>query len=149
MQLYTISFSVSQRLEQCIQVTLARTTLIYFENSLTEFHSLTCRKRHLKCDEVTPFCGPCMRSKQTCIFAISTAHSAAPATELLALTDNRRSEQPEVSLLRVQSSNPKRLESGMLLRHVDASLLKIYIKNLANFEVVVGQRDVGFTIVKY
>jgi len=35
------------------------------------------------------------------------------------------------------------------LRHVDASLLKIYIKNLANFEVVVGQRDVGFTIVKY
>ncbi|KAK7542175.1 uncharacterized protein J3D65DRAFT_612875 [Phyllosticta citribraziliensis] len=29
----------------------------------------TCRRRHLKCDEVTPLCGPCAKSNHECVYA--------------------------------------------------------------------------------
>jgi hypothetical protein len=34
---------------------------------------LTCRKRHLKCNEVKPVCGPCTRSNHTCLYADPSA----------------------------------------------------------------------------
>ncbi|KAI0098989.1 hypothetical protein F4776DRAFT_658403 [Hypoxylon sp. NC0597] len=30
---------------------------------------LTCKRRHLRCDEVTPECGNCVKSRQTCLYA--------------------------------------------------------------------------------
>lgn len=32
-------------------------------------HSITCRKRHLKCDEAKPSCGLCAKSGQTCLYS--------------------------------------------------------------------------------
>jgi Fungal Zn(2)-Cys(6) binuclear cluster domain len=32
-------------------------------------HSITCRKRHLKCDENKPSCSLCIKSTQTCIYS--------------------------------------------------------------------------------
>jgi hypothetical protein len=32
------------------------------------WHSITCRKRHKKCDEVLPRCGSCILSDRTCIW---------------------------------------------------------------------------------
>ncbi|KAL2401083.1 hypothetical protein ABEF95_010139 [Exophiala dermatitidis] len=33
---------------------------------------MTCRKRHLKCNEEKPICGPCARSNHTCVYADPT-----------------------------------------------------------------------------
>ncbi|KFY88547.1 hypothetical protein V498_06740 [Pseudogymnoascus sp. VKM F-4517 (FW-2822)] len=33
---------------------------------------ITCKRRHLKCDEATPDCGPCSKSRQACHYATST-----------------------------------------------------------------------------
>ncbi|OBT93533.2 hypothetical protein VE01_08290 [Pseudogymnoascus verrucosus] len=33
---------------------------------------ITCKRRHLKCDEATPDCGPCSKSRQVCLYAAST-----------------------------------------------------------------------------
>lgn len=42
---------------------------------------LTCRKRHLKCNEAKPICGPCTRSNHSCIYADpSTPHSDSTST---------------------------------------------------------------------
>lgn len=32
---------------------------------------LTCRKRHLKCDETKPTCGPCLRKDKACVYSNS------------------------------------------------------------------------------
>ncbi|KFZ23556.1 hypothetical protein V502_01962 [Pseudogymnoascus sp. VKM F-4520 (FW-2644)] len=32
---------------------------------------ITCKRRHLKCDEATPDCGPCSKSRQACLYATS------------------------------------------------------------------------------
>ena len=34
---------------------------------------LTCRKRHLKCNEARPICGPCTRSNHSCVYADPSA----------------------------------------------------------------------------
>ncbi|RVX69130.1 hypothetical protein B0A52_06843 [Exophiala mesophila] len=40
---------------------------------------ITCRKRHLKCNEEKPICGPCVRSNQTCVYADPTAPKPSPS----------------------------------------------------------------------
>ncbi|OQE20863.1 hypothetical protein PENFLA_c015G09575 [Penicillium flavigenum] len=41
---------------------------------------ITCRKRHLKCDEVKPICGACAKNNKTCEFASSSRRSSLPAS---------------------------------------------------------------------
>ncbi|OJJ66231.1 hypothetical protein ASPBRDRAFT_59903 [Aspergillus brasiliensis CBS 101740] len=36
---------------------------------------ITCRKRHLKCDEVKPICGPCVKKDKTCEYSASVRRS--------------------------------------------------------------------------
>jgi hypothetical protein len=36
---------------------------------LTSNASATCRKRHLKCDEVKPVCGPCLKVSRQCVYS--------------------------------------------------------------------------------
>ncbi|KAF2017938.1 hypothetical protein BU24DRAFT_420983 [Aaosphaeria arxii CBS 175.79] len=38
----------------------------------------TCKRRHLRCDEATPECGQCVKSKQTCVYANSNSKSRSP-----------------------------------------------------------------------
>ena len=38
-------------------------------------YSLTCKRRHLKCDESYPECGPCVKSKQSCLYATRAPQS--------------------------------------------------------------------------
>ncbi|KAL5050532.1 hypothetical protein BDW71DRAFT_102098 [Aspergillus fruticulosus] len=37
----------------------------------------TCRKRHLKCDEVKPVCGPCLKVSRQCDYSQSSSHHPA------------------------------------------------------------------------
>lgn len=47
-------------------------------------NSITCRRRHLKCDEGVPICGQCMKSRQTCIHAVPGVDvPQQPAQELV------------------------------------------------------------------
>ncbi|KAJ5369893.1 uncharacterized protein N7496_005985 [Penicillium cataractarum] len=39
---------------------------------------ITCRKRHLKCDEVKPICGPCARKDKLCDYATPASRSVNP-----------------------------------------------------------------------
>lgn len=39
--------------------------------------SLTCKRRHLRCDEATPECGHCARSIHSCIYAALTPQSTS------------------------------------------------------------------------
>ncbi|RAK99308.1 Zn(II)2Cys6 transcription factor [Aspergillus ibericus CBS 121593] len=39
---------------------------------------ITCRKRHLKCDEVKPICGPCAKKDKTCEYPTSGRRSPPP-----------------------------------------------------------------------
>lgn len=41
---------------------------------------ITCRKRHLKCNEIKPICGPCVRSNQPCVYADPSAPKATTPT---------------------------------------------------------------------
>ncbi|KAL4936593.1 hypothetical protein BDV06DRAFT_233258 [Aspergillus oleicola] len=53
----------------------------------------TCRKRHLKCDEVRPVCGPCLRVSRQCGYSQSSGSRASveqPAEE----TAEQPTEQP-------------------------------------------------------
>jgi hypothetical protein len=44
--------------------------------------SITCRKRHLKCDEVKPICGACAKNNKICEFATSGRRSVnLPASD--------------------------------------------------------------------
>lgn len=43
-------------------------------------HSITCRKRHLKCDEVKPICGACAKKDNLCEFASSSRRSVDNGT---------------------------------------------------------------------
>ncbi|TPR05478.1 Alpha/beta hydrolase family protein [Aspergillus niger] len=43
---------------------------------------ITCRKRHLKCDEIKPICGPCVKKDKTCEYPASGRRSNdSPAFE--------------------------------------------------------------------
>ncbi|KAL4764164.1 Zn(II)2Cys6 transcription factor [Aspergillus foveolatus] len=43
----------------------------------TKAGCVTCRKRHLKCDEVKPVCGPCLRVSRQCDYSRSSSHHPA------------------------------------------------------------------------
>lgn len=63
--------------------------------------SITCRKRHLKCYEVKPICGPCARKEKLCDYATSASRSAnTPATEKAntQTTDVTTAQQPAPAL---------------------------------------------------
>ncbi|RDW89677.1 hypothetical protein BP6252_01709 [Coleophoma cylindrospora] len=47
---------------------------------------ITCRRRHLKCDEGTPTCGQCTKSRQTCIYAVPGVDLPQPSGEEVAST---------------------------------------------------------------
>ncbi|OJI88395.1 hypothetical protein ASPTUDRAFT_61042 [Aspergillus tubingensis CBS 134.48] len=43
---------------------------------------ITCRKRHLKCDEVKPICGPCAKKDKACDYPVSSHRSNdSPASD--------------------------------------------------------------------
>lgn len=47
------------------------TSFVFYSTcpTLLIFYSTTCRKRHLKCDELKPICGLCKKAKKTCSYA--------------------------------------------------------------------------------
>lgn len=56
--------------------------LISASSFIADLGSITCRKRHLKCDEVKPICGPCVKKESICEFAApSRRASTLPASE--------------------------------------------------------------------
>ncbi|KAI0598972.1 hypothetical protein F4775DRAFT_583428 [Biscogniauxia sp. FL1348] len=46
----------------------------------TKTGCLTCRKRHKKCDEKTPICGPCSISSRDCVYADASRPNSIPHT---------------------------------------------------------------------
>ncbi|KAI1638790.1 hypothetical protein F4809DRAFT_649073 [Biscogniauxia mediterranea] len=46
----------------------------------TKTGCLTCRKRHKKCDEKTPICGPCSISRRDCVYADASRPNSIPHT---------------------------------------------------------------------
>lgn len=54
---------------------------------------LTCRKRHLKCNEAKPVCGPCTRSNHSCVYA----DPSAPHSDSTSSTSNSASKQPSTT----------------------------------------------------
>ncbi|KAL1619953.1 hypothetical protein SLS56_009872 [Neofusicoccum ribis] len=52
-----------------------------------EFSGVTCRQRHLKCDERTPSCGPCIKSGHACFYGNGTAAQAHTSRQPAAVTD--------------------------------------------------------------
>ncbi|EXJ79820.1 hypothetical protein A1O3_08105 [Capronia epimyces CBS 606.96] len=64
---------------------------------------MTCRKRHLKCDEEKPHCGPCTRSNHTCVYADPTSGPASKSTSNSAPSSV---ELPEQSVSRTASADP-------------------------------------------
>ncbi|GME48668.1 zn 2cys6 transcription factor [Neofusicoccum parvum] len=48
---------------------------------------VTCRKRHLKCDERTPSCGPCIKSGHACFYGNGSAAQAHTPRQPAAATD--------------------------------------------------------------
>ncbi|OTA60464.1 hypothetical protein K449DRAFT_415252 [Hypoxylon sp. EC38] len=59
---------------------------------------LTCKRRHLRCDEVTPECRNCVKSRQTCLYAAPPPPSPAENSN-----GNHRSPNPEPEPSRVPS----------------------------------------------
>lgn len=59
--------------------------------------SLTCRKRHLKCDE-KPICGPCTRANRECVYG-----RAKPAAD-----DGRSSDMVHQDRSALQAASPRR-----------------------------------------
>ncbi|KEF61870.1 uncharacterized protein A1O9_03442 [Exophiala aquamarina CBS 119918] len=55
---------------------------------------LTCRKRHLKCNEAKPVCGPCTRSNHSCVYADPCAPHPDSTS---ASTSNSASKQPSTT----------------------------------------------------
>lgn len=50
--------------------------------NIVDGRSITCRKRHLKCDEIKPICGPCVKKDKTCEYPASGRRSNdSPAFE--------------------------------------------------------------------
>ncbi|KAI1495519.1 hypothetical protein F5X99DRAFT_403291 [Biscogniauxia marginata] len=47
----------------------------------TKTGCLTCRKRHKKCDERSPICGPCSISSRDCVYADGSKPSSIPHTK--------------------------------------------------------------------
>ncbi|KAH9892119.1 hypothetical protein F4778DRAFT_325881 [Xylariomycetidae sp. FL2044] len=47
----------------------------------TKTGCLTCRKRHKKCDERSPVCGPCSLSNRDCVYADGSTPSALPQSK--------------------------------------------------------------------
>lgn len=65
---------------------------------------MTCRKRHLKCDEDKPICGPCVRSNHTCVYADPS--SIPPTSKSTSNSAPSSTEQPEQALSRTTSVDP-------------------------------------------
>lgn len=64
---------------------------------------LTCRKRHLKCNEAKPICGPCTRSHHPCVYGDSTtSQSDSTSTS----TSNSVSKQPSKTPSITNSTTP-------------------------------------------
>lgn len=81
-------------------------------NNTITIHSLTCRKRHKKCDERQPVCGPCSLSSRDCLYApaqspasLGARHARASArlSRESALNAEASVDQPLVSLPGVAS----------------------------------------------
>ncbi|KAL3425562.1 Zn(II)2Cys6 transcription factor [Phlyctema vagabunda] len=71
---------------------------------------ITCRRRHLKCDEISPICGPCTKSRQNCLYANTaetqedgSSASVSRATSALP-PDTNASPQPNGENARTQTS---------------------------------------------
>ncbi|OTA90672.1 hypothetical protein M434DRAFT_77549 [Hypoxylon sp. CO27-5] len=63
--------------------------------------SLTCKRRHLRCDEATPECRNCVKSRQTCLYAAPPPPSPDENSN-----GNHRPPNPEPEPSRVPSLDP-------------------------------------------
>ncbi|KAH8602912.1 hypothetical protein B0O99DRAFT_647720 [Bisporella sp. PMI_857] len=119
---------------------------------------LTCRKRHLKCDEDIPFCGQCTKSKQICVYAAPNLHITSlaettstspvdeqlttdavipPATEQLSTSspDSSPNTNHDTGNIRVGSSDGERTEAASGLLHLNsAGPANISITTAAQFD---------------
>ncbi|KAL4891989.1 fungal-specific transcription factor domain-containing protein [Aspergillus ambiguus] len=64
---------------------------------------ITCRKRHLKCDEIKPLCGPCVKNDKQCEYAVSCPNGPGGASSILASNDASNN---EFSALTIRETSP-------------------------------------------
>lgn len=58
---------------------------------------MTCRKRHLKCDEIKPVCGPCGRVSRQCSYSQSSSQRDS-VEHVEQSVDNEATEEPSTDL---------------------------------------------------
>ncbi|OBT68990.1 hypothetical protein VE03_01385 [Pseudogymnoascus sp. 23342-1-I1] len=80
---------------------------------------ITCKRRHLKCDEATPDCGPCSKSRQACLYATSAQLQGS----LQIGADSEDVQSPPVSQWHSRYADPDREQaaSGLLRLTAEAS----------------------------
>ncbi|GKZ34153.1 hypothetical protein AbraIFM66950_004335 [Aspergillus brasiliensis] len=66
---------------------------------------ITCRKRHLKCDEVKPICGPCVKKDKTCEYSASGRRCNDSPTSDRAIADTVPVTDQEPTASPEQASN--------------------------------------------
>ncbi|KAL4922304.1 fungal-specific transcription factor domain-containing protein [Aspergillus aurantiobrunneus] len=64
----------------------------------------TCRKRHLKCDEVRPTCGPCLKVNRQCAYSQSSGPRDTAEQEAEQPLENEAIDKPAVSSPHEQDS---------------------------------------------
>ncbi|KAL1858426.1 hypothetical protein Plec18170_002624 [Paecilomyces lecythidis] len=98
---------------------------------------ITCRKRHLKCDETKPICGPCIKKGKACEYTnLGRASDIAPAS-------NRPMNEVVPAPARQQSTSPERNQEYASRDYYDANIVSNEPHGVTDAAWTAAQTDIN------